>query len=110
MAHISFQNRIDFVVRQTYNGLRLLNISLGAGFPFQKNTINGNASEIGVSLNTFHAVITDFFRIQIAAVAFTVSDTFPVVQYAWTVHGFPLPFVHQNYTSIMKGRSSFAAN
>ena len=78
MAYVSFQNGIDFVGIEPYNNLRLL-ISPGIGLPFQINAVDGNSPEVSVSLNTFHAVIADFFGIKIAAVAFSASDTLPVV-------------------------------
>jgi hypothetical protein len=42
--------------------------------------------EISVSLYAFHTVVTDFIRIQVTSVTLAASDTFPVVQYARTVH------------------------
>ena len=36
---------------------------------------------IGIAADTFHAVITDLFRIQVTAVTFPAADAVPVIQY-----------------------------
>ena len=42
-----------------------------------------------ITANTFHTVIADFVRIQVAAVAFAAADAFPVIQNAHPVQGHP---------------------
>jgi len=39
-----------------------------------------DAAVLCIAIHAFHAVITDFFRIEIASVTFTTSDAFPIVQ------------------------------
>jgi hypothetical protein len=63
--------------------------------------------EISVSLYAFHTVVTDFIRIQVTSVTLAASDTFPVVQYARTVH-LSAPSFGMNYTSAGKEWSSAA--
>ncbi len=48
-------------------------------FPFQHDPVNGYGPVFRVSVDTLHAIVTDFFRIQITAVAFPASDAFPVI-------------------------------
>ena len=48
----------------------------------QYDTVNPDSAVISISGHTFHTVVTDFIRIQIAAVAFSASDALPVVEYA----------------------------
>ena len=40
-----------------------------------------NGAVFRVSVHTAHTVVADFFRIQIASVAFSAADAFPVIQY-----------------------------
>ena len=58
-------------------GLRLVGRQIG--LPFQLYAVNGNSPEISITANAFHAIVADFFRIQIAAVTLAASDTFPVI-------------------------------
>ena len=74
-----------------------------SGVLVQFDSVDGNPSEFGIPVNAFHAVVADLFRVEIAAVAFPATDTFPVIQNAWTVHKRrPLIF---DYTSSGKARS-----
>ena len=45
----------------------------------QEDAINTDCAVFGIPVDTFHAVVTDFFRIEITAVAFAASDTIPVI-------------------------------
>lgn len=56
-------------------GWKLLRIC----FAFKLNPIDHYTFEICVSCDAFHAIVTDFFGIQIAAVTFSAADTFPVI-------------------------------
>ena len=47
--------------------------------PVQFNSFNGNSTVLGITVDAFHAIVTDFFRIKIAAVAFAAADAFPVI-------------------------------
>ena len=53
---------------------------------FQADSVYDDPFEIGFILKTFHAIVADFLRIQIAAVTFSAADAFPVIQYAWMFH------------------------
>jgi hypothetical protein len=57
----------------------------------QLDPIDGNRTVFRVPLDAFHAVIADLFRVQIAAVTFTASDTFPVIEYAHFMQCHPKP-------------------
>jgi hypothetical protein len=57
----------------------------------QLDPIDGNRAVFRVPLDAFHAVIADLFRVQIAAVTFTASDTFPVIEYAHFMQCHPKP-------------------
>ena len=65
------------------------------GFVVEINAVNADAAVICVAFDAFHAVVADLFRIQIAAVAFTAADAFPVIQNALSMFGHsgtpPLP-------------------
>ena len=54
---------------------------------FQHNPVNADAAVFRVSVDAFHTVVTDLFRIEIAAVAFTAADTLPVIQYTLLMYG-----------------------
>ena len=45
-------------------------------FPLQQDPVNGDGTVFRVSVDAFHTVVADFFRIQITAVAFTATDAF----------------------------------
>ncbi len=48
-------------------------------FPLQQDPVNGDGTVFRVSVDAFHTVVADFFRIQITAVTFSATDAFPVV-------------------------------
>ena len=48
-------------------------------FPVKYDAVNTDAPVFCISVDTFHTVVTDLFRIKIAAVTFTAADTFPVI-------------------------------
>ena len=101
-----FSKGIDFRSSVPYNGLqavlpRILAIRIIAEF----DPVDGDPAVFSVSVHAFHAVITDLFRVKIAAVAFAAADTFPVVQNAWMIHTHSLP-VDSDYTTAGKKRSS----
>ena len=62
------------------------------GIDLQFNTINGNTSEISISVDAFHAIVTDLFWIKVAAVAFAAADAFPIVKNARTIQCLTPPF------------------
>ena len=43
------------------------------------NILAGMENKLGITVDAFHAIVTDFFRIKIAAVAFAAADAFPVI-------------------------------
>ena len=49
-------------------------------FAFQDNPVNTYSAVIRVSPDAFHTVVTDLFRIQITAVAFTAPNAYTVIQ------------------------------
>lgn len=53
---------------------------------FQQDSVNADAPVIRIPFYAFHTIIADFFRVQITAVTFSASDTFPVIQDALTVN------------------------
>ena len=58
-----------------------------SAFAFKANAVNTDSPVFGVSVDTFHTIVTDFFRIKIAAVAFAAADAFPVIQNALSMFG-----------------------
>jgi hypothetical protein len=73
---------------------------LGILLMLQYNTVNTDSAVFRVSVDTLHTVVTDFFRIEIAAVAFPAADTLPVIQYTLFMYGHRsgtppfLPIIH----------------
>ena len=74
------------------------------GFIFQLDAVDHDPSEIRITLNAFHTVVTDFFRIKITSVAFSAADTLPVVKHTSANH-YRIP-LRNNYTTTGNGRSS----
>ena len=70
----------------------------------EPDPVDGDASVFGIPVDAFHTVVTDLFRIQVTAVAFTAPDAFTVIQYTWTRHRRRL--LMPDYTSFRKKRSS----
>ena len=50
------------------------------GGRIQLDSVDQNGIIFSVTLNTLHAVVTDLFRIQVAAITFSATDTFPIIQ------------------------------
>jgi hypothetical protein len=51
-------------------------------FLLKDDPVNADPAVFGIAIDTFHTVIADFFRIEIAAVAFTAADALPVIKHA----------------------------
>lgn len=56
-------------------------------FLLEHDPVDRDTAIFGIAVHTFHAVVADLFRIQIAAVAFTAADAFPVIQNALSMFG-----------------------
>ena len=53
-----------------------------SGFVLQLDPVNGDTAVVRVPVDTLHTVVTDLFRVKIAAVTFAAADAFPVIQNA----------------------------
>lgn len=76
------------------------------GFMVQHDLVDGDGSVFRISVHTAHTVVTDFIRIQIAAVTLAAADTFPVIQHTGTMNsqnGSPPTGIY--YTLYSKERS-----
>ena len=54
--------------------------------PFHYNAVDTDASVFCITVHAFHTVVADLVRIQIAAVAFSTADAFPVIQNTLTMY------------------------
>jgi hypothetical protein len=61
----------------------------GRELHFQNHPVNGYGTVFCVPVHTFHTIVADLFRIQVAPVTFAASDTFPVIQYALAMNSHP---------------------
>ena len=55
-------------------------------FLFKHDTVNIDAAVFGISIDTFHTVVADLFRIEVTAVTLTAAYTFPVIQHTLFMH------------------------
>ena len=55
-------------------------------FLFKHDAVNIDAPVFSISPDTFHAVVADLFRIEIAAVTLTAAYTLSVVQHTLLMH------------------------
>ena len=53
-----------------------------SGFVLQLDPVNGDTAVFRVPVDTLHTVVTDLFRVKIAAVTLAAADAFPVIQNA----------------------------
>ena len=56
-------------------------------FPVKANAVNTDSPVFGVSVNAFHAIVADFFGIEITAVAFSAADAFTIIKNALSMFG-----------------------
>ena len=52
----------------------------------QNNAVDVDSTVFRISFDAFHAVVTDFFGIEIAAVTFAAADAFTVIQNTLTMY------------------------
>jgi hypothetical protein len=83
----------DFAADCEYNTIRrkeqASGLFAGRNLPFQNHPVNGYSTVFCVPVHTFHAVVADLFRIQVAQVTFTAPDTLPVIQYTLAMDSHP---------------------
>ena len=78
-----------------------------SAFAFKANAVNTDSPVFGISVDTFHAIVADFFRIEITPVAFTAADALTVIKDALSMFGhFPEHLPSPDYTTPSKGWSS----
>ena len=76
-------------------------------FPVKANAVNTDSPVFGVSVNAFHAIVADFFGIEITTVAFSAADAFTIIKNALSMFGhFPEHLPRPDYTTPSKGWSS----
>ena len=76
-------------------------------FPVKINAVNTDSAVFGISVNAFHAIVADFFRIEITPVAFAAADALVVIKDALSMFGhFPEHLPCPDYTTPSKGWSS----
>ena len=52
----------------------------------QDNAVDVDSTVFCISVDTFHTIVTDFFRIEIAAVTFAAAYAFTVIQNTLTMY------------------------
>ena len=73
----------------------MLRIPLLSGFrqlAGKDYAVNADTIIIRIRLHAFHAIVTDLFRVKVAAVAFAAADAFPIVKNARTIQCLTPPF------------------
>ena len=78
-----------------------------SAFAVKANAVNTDSPVFGISVDTFHAIVADFFRIEITPVAFAAADAFTVIKDTLSMFGhFPEHLPCPDYTTPSKGWSS----
>ena len=92
----------------------MLRIPLLSGFrqlAGKDYAVNADTIIIRIRLHAFHAIVTDLLRIQVAAVTLSAADAFPVIKDALLMYGhLSTSIIFTDYTTPLKGRSSFEQN